>query len=124
MRTIKFRFFDLTMNSYRVMDGMHDRFFIHRDGSMSYYNLQDGSGGSEYVIEQFTGLLDKNGKEIFEGDLIKSRMYNRPYSKYQKWYDVIGEVLWDDGKMEDGFIHSEPSFRVYVLKKPDAANGH
>ena len=71
MREILFRAYDKTMKRYKPFDGMHDTMTISREGKVEYYNLQNGSGCDEYILEQFTGLLDKNGKKIFEGDIVK-----------------------------------------------------
>ena len=70
MREIKFRVWDTVEKKYRNFDGMHDTMMIDKSGKIQYYNLQNGSGGDEYVLEQYTGLKDKNGKMIFEGDVI------------------------------------------------------
>lgn len=73
------------------------RAWLYTEKKMSHKNLieADEFGGRDCEIMQFTGLLDKNGKEIYESDLIKVSDPDFPKS-----YDWIGEVVW---LLEDGF---------------------
>ena len=95
MREIKFRAWDKInkemLEDYPAPDD-------YGDINNIFYSWAD-----EYIPLQYTGLKDKNGKEIYEGDVLKYKYCGLDCPEEEFEYM---EVKWDTD-LEDGFCGFE-----------------
>lgn len=77
---IKFRVFNI--QDYEYIDNLQP-ILVGFDGSVKdVYNKQDIS--EDVIVEQGTGVLDRDGKEIYENDIINTSSYGKKSVRFKK----------------------------------------
>lgn len=104
MRTIKFK------AKNRVCEWVKGDLLQYLDGTVYIGDnkgpwTDDGFHNSDYnrveivdpdTVCQFTGSLDKNGKEIYEGDVLRSDTYPFSRTERNEYDNYFGAIGWSD----------------------------
>ena len=131
MRTIKFRAWDKEYEKMTYFDDEDyeynpplvfrlDQVFKKNSNYDDYEDFEYNDITDKVEVMQYTGLHDKNGKEIYEGDIVKSFFVDTDEAGNEIYKYYIIEVKYDEVLCSykiDKFMNLEVIGNIYENKE-------
>lgn len=119
MREIEFRAKRIDNGKWLISNGLkqiYDRVFLWNEEDFAFKEVQNDTLG------QYTGLRDKNGKKIFEGDIISHKYFGGGLGYDDVSYmDKVG-YWYPFGNSDDGLYSPDVKVVGNIHDNPELMN--